>query len=173
MFEEKTTGYVASLRINSLHPFFTYHIIVAAVNYEGTGPYSRGYQIQMPEDSKFEAIWMACMKLKKFFAFAVPSSHPQNLTGEALNSTSLLLTWDPPGYHDQNGVITSFTVTMQEVTTSRLDTHQLQTENFHQLISSLHPYYQYSFRVAANTSVGMGPFSPPISVRTQEDGMLI
>ena len=39
-----------------------------------------------------------------------PSGPPQNLTGEFINSTSLLITWDPPLPNDQNGVIRGYNV---------------------------------------------------------------
>ena len=36
-------------------------------------------------------------------------------------------------------------------------------------LGSLHPYYVYSFSLCART-IGNGPYSPPITVRTQEEG---
>ena len=39
-------------------------------------------------------------------------------------------------------------------------------------ITQLHPYYGYTFRVAAVTSQGAGPLSSPVSITTPEDGKL-
>ena len=36
-------------------------------------------------------------------------------------------------------------------------------------ISSLHPFYTYTFSVAANT-VGLGPFSEPVNQQMPQDG---
>ncbi len=44
--------------------------------------------------------------------------------------------------------------------------------NLHLLIPSLHPFFLYTLQVAASTSVGTGPFSSPIVLRTDEDGKL-
>ena len=40
-----------------------------------------------------------------------------------------------------------------------------------QLIDMLHPSYNYTVRMAAATSVGIGPFSAPVTATTLEDGM--
>ena len=39
-----------------------------------------------------------------------------------------------------------------------------------QLVDMLHPSYNYTFRIAAATAGGIGPFSEPITVMTLEDG---
>jgi len=39
-----------------------------------------------------------------------------------------------------------------------------------QLIDMLHPDYNYTVRIAAATEPGIGPFSDPITVRTDMDG---
>ena len=38
----------------------------------------------------------------------VPSGAPTNITVEALSSTSLLITWEPPAPSQRNGVITRY-----------------------------------------------------------------
>ena len=38
----------------------------------------------------------------------VPSGAPTNITVEALSSTSLLITWEPPPPSQHNGVITQY-----------------------------------------------------------------
>ena len=39
-----------------------------------------------------------------------------------------------------------------------------------QWIDMLHPNYNYTVRMAAVTSVGIGPFSAPVTATTLEDG---
>ena len=39
-------------------------------------------------------------------------------------------------------------------------------------IGSLIPYTSYAFVVAAQTSLGVGPFSDTVSMRTEETGVL-
>ena len=40
-------------------------------------------------------------------------------------------------------------------------------------ISGLRPFSSYTFRVAASTSIGIGPFSTNVTVTTSEDGKYI
>ena len=47
------------------------------------------------------------------------------------------------------------------------------TGNRVQLIDMLHPNYNYTVRMAAVTSVGIGPFSDPVTATTLEDGMFV
>ena len=42
----------------------------------------------------------------------VPSTPPQNVTVIAINSTSIFVSWKPPIATDQNGVITSYNVSV-------------------------------------------------------------
>ena len=45
------------------------------------------------------------------------------------------------------------------------------TGNRAQPIDMLHPNYNYSVRMAAVTSAGIGPFSAPVTATTLESGM--
>ena len=40
-------------------------------------------------------------------------------------------------------------------------------------VTSLHPYYVYTISVAAETVVGIGPYSDGVNVTTDEDGRFI
>ena len=44
------------------------------------------------------------------FLITVPPGSPTNITVEALSSTSLLITWEPPPPSQHNGVITQYRV---------------------------------------------------------------
>ena len=44
------------------------------------------------------------------------------------------------------------------------------SESHSQLISMLHPNYNYTFRMAVTTTSGIGSFSVPHTVKTFEDG---
>ena len=98
----------------------------------------------------------------------MPSSAPLGLTGDSLNSTAIFLEWKPPTHRKRNGLITSYTVRIQDVFTN--NSNILLHSILHLIVPSLHPFHQYTFDVAANTSVGRGPFSTPITIRTLEDG---
>ena len=85
-----------------------------------------------------------------------------------VTSTSLLLSWDPLAYEDQNGVIIGYVinVTVQETGAS----FQLESTTTELAVSNLKPYRTYVCVIAAATSVGTGPFSEIYIVKTPEDG---
>ena len=59
---------------------------------------------------------------------------------------------------------------LTEVLTGRRLEYDLVGSHLDILIGSLHPYYRYECVVSAGTSVGRGPFTPPITLQTLEDG---
>ena len=99
----------------------------------------------------------------------VPTSPPRNAGGVSVNSTFILLTWEPPARDGRNGIITLYYIHVLEVPTSRTFTFERPTHT-DLLIGSLHPYYDYQCSVAADTSVGRGPFTAPFIIRTDQDG---
>ena len=100
--------------------------------------------------------------------FIAPSGPPQNVSGIAVSSTKIQLSWEPPLSHHQNGMIQSYTVTVFEVNTNT--THEVHQDIYHSSITltGLHPYYEYKLSVAAYT-VGLGP-SSFVYVTTLQDG---
>ena len=101
----------------------------------------------------------------------VPDAPPSEVTGHALSSTIILLTWlEPPDRH-QNGLILYYEVQVVENETGILWTFFAVDNNIN--IASLHPYYTYVWTVAAHTIVGVGPFSTAISVQTYQAGLFI
>ena len=84
------------------------------------------------------------------------------------SSTSVNLTWNPPSYEEQNGVIIEYVInmTMQETGGSfelTSDTNSLE-------VTSLKPNRTYVCIIAAATSAGLGPFSTFVIAKTFEDG---
>ena len=75
-----------------------------------------------------------------------------------------------PDIH-KNGIILYYEVQVIENETGILWTFF--AVNKHAIIAALHPYYNYIGTVAAQTIVGIGPFSAPISVQTEQAGLSI
>ena len=69
----------------------------------------------------------------------------------------------------RNGFIQYYTVNITEKDTTQAWSFFTSTTNLS--ITSLHPFYEYICVVAAGTSIGTGPFSPPLSIEMPEDGM--
>ena len=95
-----------------------------------------------------------------------PSGLPSNSSGEALNSTHILLTWDPPPPNQTHGDIQEYIITVIEQETG--DTSQYSSNTTELIVGPLHPYYVYNCSIQAVT-VEPGP---PINiiVRTEEGG---
>ena len=102
---------------------------------------------------------------------AVPTAPPQSFTVTVLGPRSLRLSWTPPPSNQQNGEILGYTVTVSNVETGREEESNTTSTSY--LASSLHPYYTYQCKVAAFTSVGLGPFSRVVSQRTRQAGKFL
>ena len=95
---------------------------------------------------------------------------PVNLTVEATTSESVTLSWSPPGVQSQNGIITGYLINLTAIGTG--ETFQVSSATTNLVIQSLRPFSTYLCAIAAETSVGTGPFSISVSVQTNEAGML-
>ena len=81
------------------------------------------------------------------------------------------LVWEPPPLHSQNGIIRQYSIEYY-VSEMRQNVFKQTTDNSTStIVTDLHPYYTYSFKVAAVT-IAVGPQSVPVTARTLEDGNL-
>ena len=111
------------------------------------------------------------MSFKCCYIFSIaPSQAPQSLSGVAPSSTSITLSWSPPLPEYRNGLIISYyvNITLLETGTSVYYTTTHTTFTIFGLI----PYTSYSCIVAAETSIGRGPFTTFFTITTPEDGMI-
>ena len=72
---------------------------------------------------------------------------------------------------DQNGVIISYVVNVTAVETG-MD-FELTSSGTTLVADGLRPFTTYICRIAARTTVGVGPFSIAITAVTSQDGMLV
>lgn len=91
---------------------------------------------------------------------------PSNSSGVALNSTHIVLMWDPPPIDQIHGDIQEYRITVIETETGYTTEYSANTTEL--IIGPLHPYYVYNCSVQAVT---IEP-GPPIIiiVRTEEGG---
>lgn len=81
------------------------------------------------------------------------------------------LVWEPPPLHSQNGIIRQYSIEYY-VSEMRQNVFKQTTDNSTStIVTDLHPYYTYFFKVAAVT-IAVGPQSVPVTARTLEDGNL-
>ena len=105
-------------------------------------------------------------------SLTVPGGPPENFTVDVVSSTKIQLTWQPPPSEIQNGHVRLFTVSVFEVqtnTTYSYTLHNQPSKDLTRQLKSLHPFYEYVCSVAAIT-IGLGPYTSPLRVRTFEDG---
>ena len=94
-----------------------------------------------------------------------------------------MLTWERPPVEDENGLLVDYHVIVIETQIHYMDDgtelrgmNQFLNRTYNvsvgrmQLIDDLHPDYNYTVRIAAATEPGIGPFSDPVTVRTNMDG---
>ena len=98
-----------------------------------------------------------------------PDSPPENTNISELGSTSATIAWSPPPPEDQNGPIIYYILIISNLQFN-LNDIIINTSFTSYTLSDLQAFNIYSYRVAAATEVGVGPFSDSIIFMTLEDG---
>ena len=99
---------------------------------------------------------------------SAPSGGPNNLLRSFANSSSVILQWGLPNPDEVNGEIVHYIIKVYNVETLSTTEHTSQVTSI--TLNNLHPYYNYSCRVAAVT-VAEG-VATSIAFRMPEDGMV-
>ncbi|XP_075208714.1 receptor-type tyrosine-protein phosphatase S [Anomaloglossus baeobatrachus] len=134
--------------IGGLSPNSEYEIWVSAVNSIGQGPPSEPVVTRTGEQA--------------------PASAPRNVQARMLSSTTMIIQWEEPV--EPNGQIRGYRVyyTMEpEQPVSNWLKYNVD-DNLLTTIGNLLEHETYTVRVLAFTSVGDGPLSDPIQVKTQQ-----
>lgn len=100
----------------------------------------------------------------------VPGAPPSNVTGEAVSPTSIRINWEPPNAERSNGNIIYYKLLVVEADRSDSEASVIKLNQTSFILDELKRWTEYRIRVLAGTSVGDGPASHPITVRTHEDG---
>ena len=79
------------------------------------------------------------------------------------------MSWSPPTIA-VNGIIREYSIIIEDTRTGELESYIALGTSIN--ITNLHPYTNYSCRVAAIT-VATGPFSPSVNITTDQDGKII
>ncbi|XP_036409562.1 receptor-type tyrosine-protein phosphatase F isoform X7 [Megalops cyprinoides] len=134
--------------IGGLSPYSEYEFRVMAVNNIGRGPPSDSVEARTGEQA--------------------PSSPPLHVQARMLSATTMLVQWEPP--EEPNGQIRGYRVYYTTSLASPLNTWLKHNTDDSRLttISSLIPDTTYSIRVLGFTSVGDGPPSDVLQVKTQQ-----
>ena len=98
-----------------------------------------------------------------------PDGTPQNVKGQNISSTSILVTWDAVPADQQNGIITGYNITFKSQTENDDGNVQVNGSVRQTELTNLKEYVNYNITVFASTVKGDGPASDPIVVRTDQD----
>lgn len=136
--------------IGGLSPNSEYEIWVSAVNSIGQGPPSEAVVTRTGEQA--------------------PASAPRNVQARMLSASTMIIQWEEPV--EPNGLIRGYRVyyTMEpEHPVGNWQKHNVD-DSLLTTVGSLLEDETYTVRVLAFTSVGDGPLSEPIQVKTQPGG---
>ena len=166
-----------SVLLMDLEEYVDYFISIRAYTSVGEGPYSQGMIIRTQENSKIMIYSQTEQKrIRIFIMYTVPDGSPDNVTGMANSSTTIIVTWDSIPPIDQNGIITMYEVLYQPLETFGGAigpmTRNVSGTEMSVVLMDLQEFVSYNITVRAYTSVGEGPYSTEISVATLQDGML-
>ena len=91
-----------------------------------------------------------------------------SISSSDVTSTSAVISWGPPPYEDQNGVIISYTISVSVQETGESVVYTTSDPTLE--LAGLMIYTTYGIEIAASTSVGQGPFTQEFNVTTLEEG---
>ncbi|XP_025161579.1 tyrosine-protein phosphatase Lar isoform X7 [Harpegnathos saltator] len=142
--------------VRSLSPYTEYELYVIAVNSIGRGPPSAPVIVTTGETTESTN------------GGAKPGTAPRKVQVRPLSSSTMVIQWDEP--ETPNGQVTGYKVYYTTDSNQPMASWQYQMVDNSQLttISELTPHTIYTIRVQALTSVGPGPLSLPVQIKTQQ-----
>ncbi|XP_033187090.1 tyrosine-protein phosphatase Lar isoform X10 [Bombus vosnesenskii] len=142
--------------VRSLSPYTEYELTVTAVNAIGRGPASAPVTVTTGETTESTN------------GGTKPGTAPRKVVARPLSSSTMVIQWDEP--ETPNGQVTGYKVYYTTDPNQQMASWQYQLVDNSQLttISDLTPHTIYMIRVQALTSVGPGPLSTPVQIKTQQ-----
>ena len=119
-----------------------------------------------------------------YLHYTVPTEAPTNVSVIVESSRTIMLTWERPSPEQENGLLELYHVIVIETQIHYTDdgaeitgmqrylnrTYNVSEGRAELIDEMIRPDYNYTVRIAAATEPGIGPFSDPITVRTDTDG---
>ncbi|CAK9817641.1 Tyrosine-protein phosphatase Lar [Anthophora quadrimaculata] len=142
--------------VQSLSPYTEYELYVIAVNSIGRGPPSAPVTVTTGETTESTN------------GGAIPGTAPRKVQARPLSSSTMVIQWDEP--ETPNGQVTGYKVYYTTDPNRPMASWKYQMVDNNQLttLSDLTSHMIYTIRVQALTSVGPGPLSLPVQVKTQQ-----
>ncbi len=102
--------------------------------------------------------------------YAVPTGTPTEVQIIIINSTAVKIVWFPPLEDQQNGNIVHYSLMLSGNESGHLMLASSISNTTSIGLSGLRPFSEYNVSLAANTAVGVGPFTSLHTFYTPEDG---
>ena len=99
-----------------------------------------------------------------------PSAPPTSVHAYGTNVTRIALFWEQVPYIHRNGIIVGYKAELNKMSGALIETQTLDNTTFGTRFKNLVSFENYTVRVAALTSVGVGPFTKQIRAQTWEEG---
>lgn len=99
----------------------------------------------------------------------MPAAPPQNVSGFNISKHEIRVFWEEVPSRDVNGILLGYRVIFNE-TSDYVFSESVEFPRMNVTLGFLRPYTFYSLQVLAYTIKGDGPKSPPIIIRTEEEG---
>ena len=93
-----------------------------------------------------------------------------NESMQTAKERQLCLQWYLPEPQHRNGVIINYTICIEPREDGMEGREVYYTSSTNMIVTGLHPYTVYRYKVAARTSVGRGNYTEQLSIQTLEDG---
>ena len=97
-----------------------------------------------------------------------PDGAPENVRGQTISSTSILVMWDEVPADQRNGIITGYTISYQSQTENDNGNVQVNASVRQTELTNLKEYVNYNITVFASTVKGDGTATAPIVVETEQ-----
>ena len=147
------------LNVSDLFKATSYSFSLTAYNDIGSSPYStEPCLVYTLEDGEFSHDLGANMILSSLFL--VPDGPPLNLNASSDSATSIIISWDPPAKHLQNGIIMQYIVRRTTNTFQPLfERPFVLSDGTQAVLSGLRVNTTYYISVSSRTAVGFGPYA--------------
>lgn len=99
----------------------------------------------------------------------MPAAPPQNISGFNTSKHDIQVFWEEVPPRDVNGILLGYRIIFNE-TSDEVFSESVEFPRMNVTLGFLRPYTFYSIQVLAYTIKGDGPKSPPIIIRTEEEG---
>lgn len=103
---------------------------------------------------------------------SVPDHPPSKVTAYNTSSTSVNVTWQPIPLDQRNGILLGYHVRYwrHDRENDNISIVTVNSTSLYAELDGLGKYKEYVIQVAGSTVAGLGNFSEPVFVRTEQDG---